>query len=731
MQRGYVSNQLILADDAIWQTPHVIQQLRRGDLRWDEFLRAFVLDTAFGMSEAEWRERLLAEGNVGLAEELSERLGMTASLAVALETQEQEWQEMVAVAKADIEEYMNEQGEEIRETDREEYEDLLNTTDVYVQARAYGDAVSTLEQALDAIRSLVERRRAAAAAAFERADAEVREARVAFAATRASKFPGGLEWYRRAQTLLPRADEKLYSKEYATAVKIAGWVKAMCEGREFPVALATEMATVPDGKAVNELSDQPEPALADEEVLVQAEDFDFQIEWTNDSDAILIDNYDVMTNGQLKLRLYCSEDEIERRIRYLGLEHDRDTGKRVRWRNPYVAGKPLRGTRTFVGREDVFAFIESTLGQSEGVDRNLAVLLGHRRTGKTSILLQLRKNRRDLLAPKIPLLIDMQGLLPFPGGLRNFLWKLACGIRDELSDLEDIRLPMPVEDDFRDPSWAFQRFLREAEDATSGRGLVLMLDEFQALEPRRALQDYDVYGVLRHVIQHDTRVDFLLSGTMEMEKLMRRYRAALFGSSLPMRIDFLSEKSARQLITVPVQSRVTFDPKAVDLIVEATASHPYFLQLVCWTLVQYLIDRGKSKVFTSDVQRILPKALEQGAHFDEIWATETSDLECYVMAVVGEIARDREDWCTVKDVERRLIGEGQMPRNAEDLDEAIASLTGRRILQRSDDGRSVRFQVDVFGKWVNTNKPFEVVRRDIRAEAAARNRRIRRQPQAS
>jgi hypothetical protein len=179
-----------------------------------------------------------------------------------------------------------------------------------------------------------------------------------------------------------------------------------------------------------------------------------------------------------------------------------------------------------------------------------------------------------------------------------------------------------------------------------------------------------------------------------------------------------------------VQNYVTYSQEAVDLIVELTASHPYFVQLLCWTLMRRLIDRGKSKVSIHDVERILPMTLEQGAHLDEIWATDTTELELYIMAIVGELASQRGNWCAVSAIKNRLTLEGNMPTNPDDFDEAILNLTTRRIFQRSGDGNAIRFQVNVFGQWVHINKPFEVVRRDIRAEAALRNRRVERQPKA-
>jgi len=127
------------------------------------------------------------------------------------------------------------------------------------------------------------------------------------------------------------------------------------------------------------------------------------------------------------------------------------------------------------------------------------------------LLLQLKRNRRDVIEPRIPIFIDIEGLLPFPGGLRNFFYKLACRLHQELLD-EDIEIAEPLEDDFKDPAWKFKEYLKAAERAVGGRGFVLMMDEFQALEPRLSTLDVDVYKMLRSVIQHDTSVDFIVSG---------------------------------------------------------------------------------------------------------------------------------------------------------------------------------------------------------------------------
>jgi hypothetical protein len=719
--------QFLLSDVSVWHTPHVVQTVRRGELGLTEFLRILVRDLAFGMSQDKWVEELCQEGNIGLASELGSSIGLAAKGMARVQLQQAEWNQMVEVAKADLAQYVQHE-DELTEQDRQDHAEALDVADKLVGEGAYGDAVSIMEQALTAMKSAVERRRAAVAAAHANADHTISQAGAVFAAMKAATFPRGLEAYQDARTLLLKAYDQLYQRQYKVAVQLAEWVQAMCEGGDFP---ADEVKTW-SRSASTPLPEQPpeEAELApDASAVMEPEQFEFELEWAGEDDQYLIDNYDVMSVNQLNLRFHASPREVLCRMRYLGLVHPVEHGKRVRWPNPYVAGKPLRGTRVFVGREDVFSFIEDNLGPSQIDDRNLVALVGHRRTGKTSILLQLRKPRREVLGQRIPIFIDMEGLLPFPGGFRNFFWKLALRVQEEIQDQEQITLPRPTEHQFADePSLSFQDFLHQAEQAAQGRGLVLMLDEFQAIEPRLAQVDIDVYKMLRSVIQHDPNVDFILCGTMEVEDMMRRQEAVMFGSALTKRIDFLDEKDARRLITSPVQNYVSYSPDAVDLIVKVTASHPYFVQLVCGTLMRHLIERGKSKVSVNDVERILPQVREQGTHIREIWLTDTTELEQYVMATVGELAATRDSWCMVPQIAGRLEQEMQVARSPDDLDEAIQNLTKRGILSFRQDGTAVRFQVDVFRQWVQANKPFGVVRREIRADAARQRRVAERQP---
>ncbi len=71
--------------------------------------------------------------------------------------------------------------------------------------------------------------------------------------------------------------------------------------------------------------------------------------------------------------------------------------------NPYVAGKPLRNTRTFFGRQNTLNWLHNEL---KNPGTNALVVFGQRRIGKTSLLLQtqLRLPVEDFLAVYFDLL---------------------------------------------------------------------------------------------------------------------------------------------------------------------------------------------------------------------------------------------------------------------------------------------------------------------------------------
>lgn len=729
MERGNVIQDLILSENNVWSTPHVIQELRRRELRWDEFLRIYINDLAFGASQQEWVKKLLEEGNIGLGAELMAITRSEMNFSELLEQQSQQWTDMYKYALDEANNYLREQSGEISENEMSQFSEMLGLSEKHAQEKAYGDAYDATARAHELLKRFIEERKRLFEETYRQISIRVQAAGMKLMETPADKFPGGAEMLERARKMHLITNTALINRDFATAQKVAVWLDAVLAGSTVPVKEIDQLFSSNFTPVAKPVDDELPRPISEQEISSTK----FERDWSDDDDDYLIDNYDVLTNEQLKSRFISTFSEIENRMRYLGLTIDRSKRIKLPIRNPYVAGKPIKSDKVFVGREDVFEFIRDTLGSvSHDEDKNLCALIGHRRTGKTSLLLQLKGKKKEILQPRIPVFVDMEGILPLSPKLPtpNFFWKMSSDIVDGLAEF-DVEVQLPNQSEFEEPTIRFREFLRDAVRATENRGIVVMIDEFQSIEPTQSALNVDIYHMLRHIIQHSSGVDFILSGTMEVQRLIREYGAAMFGSAVTKRIDFLEQRDARKLIVSPVKNLITYAGEAEDLIVKLTACHPYFVQLVCLTLTSYLIERGKSKVFAHDVERIIPQVLERGIHFDELWTTDMQDMEKYLMAIVGELQGGKDDWCTINNIESRLRSEGIMPKDEARLIESIEKLRSRGILRTSEDGKDIRFYVTVFGKWVSSNKPLAIVRRDIQTEAARLNRRIGREPLAS
>jgi hypothetical protein len=140
--------------------------------------------------------------------------------------------------------------------------------------------------------------------------------------------------------------------------------------------------------------------------------------------------------------------------------------------NPYIAGNPVTSSEMFFGREDVFRFIRQTLiGQHRD---NVIVLYGQRRTGKTSVLYQMRSH---LDARYLCVFVDLHGYAL--EGLNSSLWELANHIMRVLRRDYQIDLPSLNRAEFmNDPRSSFEStFLNQVWSVIGDRHLLLMLDE--------------------------------------------------------------------------------------------------------------------------------------------------------------------------------------------------------------------------------------------------------------
>jgi GAF domain-containing protein len=377
--------------------------------------------------------------------------------------------------------------------------------------------------------------------------------------------------------------------------------------------------------------------------------------------------------------------------------------------NPYVAGLPLEpDSSVFVGREEVFRWIQDNLCNQ--AQKNVLVLHGGGRTGKTSILHQLQAGpmgqhlREQARRPIFPIFIDLQGI-PDPGTgffLLGMAEKVYIGLQER-----DVACPSPKEVDFiNTPYRAFDAFLKDVDQllAQQRRGfLVIMLDEFELLDDRVKVGkiDAEIFRYLRSKMQHQPSVTFILAGRHRLDEMTPEYKSSLFDVALHKEVGFLNTQEAEHLIRNPVTPfAVTYDDQVVKRILTLTGGHPFFIQQLCHLCIDLLNqERQGYEVTEQHLDRALEQALEIGndTTLEELWQGISVESQI-ILKTVAQLSGEEQAWVAMPELFELL--EANEDRASHSLEELQAQQLV--ILDTSSDQKQkrCRCRFDLLRRWV-------------------------------
>ncbi len=369
------------------------------------------------------------------------------------------------------------------------------------------------------------------------------------------------------------------------------------------------------------------------------------------------------------------------------------------WVNPYIAGAPVTEASMFFGREDVFQWIENSIG-GQFAD-HILVIHGQRRVGKTSVLKQLgnRLSKRF-----IPVFFDLQGRTHT--SLDHFLWWLAREIVRVLRQERGLELPPPDQKAFSaDPEYFENQFLTGLRSVLGKDTLLLTFDEFDNLEESevkealaRPLIDY-----LRRLMGTDG-LNFIFSIGSSGRKLenMRASYTEFFKTALYKKISFLNEEQTHRLITGPVAGLLEYSPAAVDRIYRVTSGHPYFTQLVCHELFARCQRTEQRRIDTSDVEAILDDVVERGTvNLKFVW-DESSDIEKWSLAALAGMEK------TDNRALANFLQKQHVRFSEADLTSGLLHLREKDVLTPEN-----RFVIHLLRLWLQKNRSIEQTREEL------------------
>lgn len=407
----------------------------------------------------------------------------------------------------------------------------------------------------------------------------------------------------------------------------------------------------------------------------------------------------------MRATYYDARGHEQRQILETAVQFDSPTRSAFHIDNPYVVGKPLTAASEslYIGREDIFRWIEENLiGKTQP---HTLILYGQRRMGKTSTLYQLvggqrGKNIREYPGyPIFPVYIDLQRLAGCQ--IAEFFDRLSREVSRNLSR-RDIDVPPPA-------TWSengsvyrdFDDFLDLVEASLPPNGLlVLIMDELEQLQVsiERGRLNQDILPYLRSLMQHRSRMTFILVGT---NQLVEEYWSSIFHVGISQEIVSLTRDETERLIRDPVAPMIQYDDLAIDRIWLAARGHPYFSQLICHRLISASNlsgDRGKV-ISLADVRRTFDQIIEEDdSHLLHLW-NECSREEQLVLAALSGGFEQGEEAIDRPEIANRL-------RDAdladESLNHVLKRLEQRRLVVRRAVERELQTRLPRPGGWQPT-----------------------------
>jgi len=276
--------------------------------------------------------------------------------------------------------------------------------------------------------------------------------------------------------------------------------------------------------------------------------------------------------------------------------------------NPYIIGRPIDKKELFFGRDNLFNYIGANLNNRAQV----ILLKGQPRIGKSSVLFQIPNfvggNRFVFVY------FDLQDKASLT--IAEVLEKLAIEIIRNFQ-LEQDNIKPPLKTDLEANAEIFSEiFLPQVFQNLGEKNLVLLLDEFDILSndnPASATEDFLPY--LQSIISSHQQlciIPVVVSQLDNMKNLLK-----LFKGAPHQEIGLLDNKGATELITQPRKGvpenqsegvRLKYQPDAIAAILELSAGHPYFTQIICFHIFQEA--ENNSQVSSVDVDKIVDRAIE-------------------------------------------------------------------------------------------------------------------------
>jgi type I restriction enzyme M protein len=395
------------------------------------------------------------------------------------------------------------------------------------------------------------------------------------------------------------------------------------------------------------------------------------------------------------------------------------------------------------GRDQVLSDIKQQLGTS-GTQSNPVLIEGNRRTGKTSILHELRRSlNTDEIVPVYVSLQAGEGSQDSRPGLdtvevfrliaREMGYALkGCGIEVELPG-ESLTDPDRIFKtqftrklnqafDTTRPFETLSQYVDEVLKKIAPRKILLMLDEFDHIHlgTQSGVTNPQVPDNIRSLVHEHQNLALIISGTKELRKIRDDYWSTLFGFAYPISVASLPTQDAKRLVEEPARGLLDYQPKATEEIVRLAGHQPFLIQTLCSRVFSTAVEDENVSVGLNQVTRAANRMAQDNEHFRNLFDREikTDQQRLILMLILSNLDGDSRT-LNRHDIESMLFAD-HVPYDEEKLDDDIEFLIELEIIEDiGQDGEglpSYKPSVPFFGIWVDQNRDQEEISQRVRDE---------------
>lgn len=376
---------------------------------------------------------------------------------------------------------------------------------------------------------------------------------------------------------------------------------------------------------------------------------------------------------------------------------------------------PVTDPNMFFGRDSFIENINNSILDSKS---KCIIIYGQKRSGKSSVLYHLREKLLQT-SNSFCISFSLGEILENLSSL-TFYYKILSEMEDELETLSEAGISIP---DFTAPSLAelkeapslvFNDYLKKFNKDISllkeweDKKLILLLDEFT----------YVYTAIQKKVLSDDfmkTWKSFLEKGfftsVLVGQDIMPKFTEAYpneFGVTEPKRLSYLDKDDAIKLIEIPIwdslKNRSRFLGNAVNYILDYTSSNPYYIQIFCARLVDYMNQKKFISVTEADIIEVAQSLIKgeqslSADKFDNLITAGDSDLEAFspkdVLRALKEIAIASKN---LDSCNREAIN-----LNDKDYEEKILKDLKTREVISSPTTNYYKINVRLFKEWLLIN----------------------------